>query len=261
MIPMLVRIICPYCYGSPADAYCWCDGCTVVEVSGEDLQTLARSFGTITYFIDDKVYYMNANANAVIQTLSDDQLRGCDFLALIDHSGSMAEASIRRAGISRFEELAEDATAIARDAQKFDDDGLTVVAFSSAVRVFDGVTADKVKQVFQEVGPRGSTNLTEALQAAIAKVENSSKNGVIFVFTDGVPDDEKSVFQLIDKAGERIGRPRIGITFIQVGEDPKATAFLDKLNSQLSVDIVAVAHAKDAEGLTLGQLAWMAQNS
>lgn len=205
--------------------------------------------------------FMNANANAVIQTLSDDQLRGCDFLVLIDHSGSMGDPSLRRSGFTRFEELQEDAIALAREAQKFDDDGLTVIAFSSAVRVFDGVKADAVSKVFGEVAPRGGTNLTDALQAAIAKIEASAKNGIILCFTDGVPDNEQMVYETINSAGNKLGRPRIGITFVQVGEEPRATKFLDAVNNNLKVDIVAVAHAKDAEGLTLGQLAWMAQNS
>lgn len=204
---------------------------------------------------------MNASANAVIQTLSDDQLKSIDFIALFDHSSSMGEASLRRSGMTRWEELGEDAAGLAREAQRFDSDGLTVIAFSSAVKVFDGVTADKVKQLFTEVTPRGGTNLADGLQAAIAKIESSQKNGVIFVYTDGVPDSDKAVYDVINSAGNRLGRPRIGITFIQVGEEPRASAFLQQLNSNLKVDIVAVASAKDAEGLTLGQLAWMAQNS
>jgi Mg-chelatase subunit ChlD len=203
---------------------------------------------------------MNANANAVIQTLSDDALRAIDTILLIDHSASMGEASIRRSGITRFEELEEDTVGIAREAEKYDADGLTVIAFSSAVRMFDGVKADTVKQVFKEVAPRGSTNLAEALQAAFAKAESTQKQTVVLVFTDGVPDNDRAVFDIVNSYGNKLGRPRVGVTFIQVGEEPKATAFLDTLNAKLSVDIVAVAHAKQAEGLSLGQLAWMAQN-
>lgn len=204
---------------------------------------------------------MNASANAVIQTLSDDQLKACDFILLVDHSSSMGEGSLRRNGMTRWEELAEDTIGIARDAQKFDDDGLTVIAFSSAVRVFDGVTADKVKQTFTEVSPRGSTNLADALSAAVAKAEASTKNVIILCFTDGVPDSDRDVYNVVNSAGAKLGRPRIGITFVQVGDEPRATVFLQNLNTNLKVDIVAVASAKDAEGLTLGQLAWMAQNS
>lgn len=204
---------------------------------------------------------MNAEAKTIIQTLSDEQLKKCDFLMLIDHSGSMSEGSIRRSGLTKFEELQENTAAIAREAQRFDTDGLTVIAFSSGVRVIDGVTADKVAQVFKEVRPQGSTNLSDALVAAFAKTETSQKECVILCYTDGAPDDEKSVFELIDAAGEKFGRPRVGITFVQVGEAKGATAFLNTLNSSLKTDVVAVASAKEAEGLTLGQLAWMAQNS
>lgn len=203
---------------------------------------------------------MNTAANAVIQTLTDDQLKLIDFIAIIDHSASMGDPSIRRSGMTRFSELQEDTVGIAREAQRFDSDGLTVVAFSSAVRVFDGVTADRVADIFKEFSPRGGTNLAAALEAAFAKAATSSKDCVILVFTDGVPDDGGRVYQVVNSAGQKNGRPKLGITFVQVGEAPEATAFLAKLNNNLSVDIVAVASAKDAEGLTLGQLCWMAQN-
>jgi uncharacterized protein YegL len=232
-----------------------------LEVTAEEAYSLASCYGENSVYNVDRNEFMNANANQVVQTLSDEQLKKCDFMLLLDHSGSMGESSIRRQGRTKWEELEEDVSAIAREAQNYDADGLTVIAFSSGVRVFDGVTADKVSQTFKEVVPRGSTNLGDALQAAIAKVEASTKDTIILCFTDGAPDSDSSVIEVINSAGNKFGRPRIGITFVQVGEAPGATAFLQQLNSSLKVDVVAVASAKEAEGLTLGQLAWMAQNS
>lgn len=208
---------------------------------------------------------MNAPANtvakAVIQTLTDEQLKASDFILVLDHSGSMGEASTRRMDMNKWTELREDTTAIAREAGKHDDDGLTVIAFSSAAKAYDGVTADKVAQLFTEVSPRGSTNLIDGLALAIDKARVSAKNAIILVFTDGVPDDAAGAYALINAAGKELGRPKLGFTFVQVGNDPGAAAFLQKLNDNLTVDVVAVASAADAEGLSLGQLAWMAQNS
>lgn len=261
-----MRIICTTCEGDPVDqktgSICpTCDGDSVLEVTAEQARRLALCYGDDYVYDIDRKEYMNATANAVIQTLSDDQLRGIDFIGLIDHSGSMTDPSLRRSGISRFEELQEDAVALAREAEKFDADGLTVIAFSSAVRVFDGVTAEKVKQVFTESVPRGSTNLLDALVSAFDKARATEKQSVVLVWTDGVPDNEQGVYDIINKVGAELGRPRLGIVFIQVGEEARATAFLDKLNNNLKVDVVAVVHAKQAEGLTLGQLAYLAQTA
>lgn len=217
--------------------------------------------------LDDRVFYrvvgniMNADAKSVIQTLSEDDLGKLDFHLLVDHSGSMGDPSLRRSGKNRLEELAEDATAIAREAQKYDSDGITVIAFSTAVRVFDGVTAEKVQQTFQEIKPRGSTNLLDAIKASLELASKSQKNVITLIFTDGVPDDMDGVYKLINNAGKQYGRPKIGFTFVQVGENQEATAFLKKLNDNLSVDVVACATAAEAEGLSLGQLAWLGQNA
>lgn len=203
---------------------------------------------------------MNAAAKAVVQALGDDALKATDIILVLDHSGSMGDASIRRPGLSKWAELREDTIAIAREAEKFDSDGLTIIPFSHSARVFDGQTADKVAQTFMEVTPRGGTNLIAGLQLAIEKAKTSAKNVVVLVFTDGIPDDMPGAYNVINEIGKELGRPKIGFTFIQVGNDAGAANFLAKLNDNLTVDVVAVASAAEAEGLSVGQLAWMAQN-
>jgi Mg-chelatase subunit ChlD len=204
---------------------------------------------------------MNAasEASPVIQTLSDDQMKAIDFIALFDHSGSMSRDSKRMKGKTRWEELQEDAESLCRQAAKFDDDGITVIAFSNAVRVFDGVKIDAVEKLFQEVTPNGSTNLTDAVKAAIEKASTSAKHCVILAFTDGVPDDPSGVFAAINEAGGKLGRPKIGFTFVQVGEEDSAKKFLDSINNNLTVDVVGVVPTGTV-GLSLGQLCWIAQN-
>ena len=198
-----------------------------------------------------------------IQEITEDELRKLDSILIIDHSGSMGEPSLRMSGKNKLEEVQEDAIAIARIAQKYDDDGLTVIAFSSAVKTYDGVTADRVASVFKEFPARGSTALHLALGEAIGKVRSSKKEGVILVFTDGAPDDHDAVVRTIKGAAKELGRPKIGFTIIQVGEDPGASKFLDDLDNHMQgvPDIVATVKAAQAEGLTLQQLAWLARNA
>lgn len=198
-----------------------------------------------------------------VQEISDDELRKLDTILVIDHSGSMGEPSTRLSGKNRLEEVQEDAVAIARIAEKYDDDGLTVIAFSSGIKVYDGVTSERVSNVFKEFPPRGSTNLAGALEVAVAKVKSSKKEGIILVFTDGEPDSQLAVVKMIKGAATDLGRPKIGFALIQVGSDPGATKFLDDLDNHMEgvPDIVATVSAADAEGLSLQQLAWLARNA
>jgi Mg-chelatase subunit ChlD len=198
---------------------------------------------------------------AVIQELSENELKALDAIVIIDHSGSMGEPSLRRQGKNRLQEVEEDAEALARLMEKFDDDGITAIAFSSGIRVYDGVKADAVTNIFKEFPARGSTNLAAALQAGVDKVKASKKQGVITVYTDGVPDDEKAATDVIEAAGKELGRPRIGFIFIQVGTDVGASNFLDRLDNHMKVDVVATVRADAAENLSVGQLFWLARNA
>lgn len=195
-----------------------------------------------------------------IQPASDEVLKAIDTILVIDHSGSMGSPSTRFDGKSRMEELEEDCTAIAREMGKYDADGLSVIAFSSDVNVNDGVTAERVAQIFKENTPRGSTNLAEALQKAVEKAKSSSKEAVVMVFTDGAPDSEAAAIKVINDAGQSLGRPKIGFVFIQVGSDQGASKFLDTLDNGLAVDVCATVKAKDAERLSPAQLVWLARN-
>lgn len=202
---------------------------------------------------------MNTAANQVIQALSDDQMRNIDFIALFDHSGSMERDSHRFEGKTRWQELQEDAESLCRQAAKWDSDGITVIAFSGTARMVDGVKIDTIEKLFNEQQPGGTTNLTAALQLAIEKAEKSTKQCVIAVWTDGVPDNKASAFAAIQTAGEKLGRPKIGFVFLQVGQEKEAKQFLDSINNALKVDVVGVVDGNTGN-LSLPQLAWIAQN-
>lgn len=201
---------------------------------------------------------MNAQASDVIQSLSDDQLREINFVALFDHSGSMQDDSLVMSGKSRWEELEETATSICRTMGKFDADGIDVIAFSNAVTVKTGVTVSEVKRLFTEISPGGTTNLTDALRALDQLVAKSPKRVVAAVFTDGEPNDEASVINTINDMASRYGRDKIGIVFVQVGKEARASAFLKRLDDGLKVDIVDVQQTEAP--LSAGQLAWCALN-
>lgn len=205
-----------------------------------------------------------ANSNPPVNALTLDQAKEYDHIICIDQSGSMGEPSTKMQGKSRWEEAAEFTTAYARFVQKVDDDGITVINFNSKVTVHDGVTADKVKELFTTNSPLGSTNLADALQKAVDKKFSNSKKAIILVLTDGIPDSEEAVKKVIINAANKLEKDEdLGILFIQIGDDKGAAKFLTDLDDNLKdakYDIVDAKTREEAEGYTVEQLLWMALN-
>jgi len=178
------------------------------------------------------------------------ELSEYDFIVVIDASGSMGERDM--GGKSRWEYMQETAMAFTRDLEAIDSDGLGVVMFSGAnIESFDGVTTDKVKEIFANRSPRGSTPLAEALTAALKLAGKSDKKDFIIVFTDGVPDDQsKAAKVIIDQANSQVTDDALTILFVQVGHDAGAAAYLKTLDDDLTgakFDIVDAKTIDEAE--------------
>lgn len=183
---------------------------------------------------------------AVLSVLSE-----YDFIAVIDASGSMGENDAP-GGKSRWEYMQETATAFVRDLEKFDSDGVGIVLFSGTnIQTFDGVTSDKVKEVFATRSPRGGTPLAEALTAALGLAGKSDKKDFIIVFTDGVPDDKAAAANVIREAANASETDdALTILFVQVGRDGPAGAYLKSLDDDLKgakFDIVDAKTIEEAE--------------
>jgi hypothetical protein len=106
-------------------------------------------------------------------------------------------------------------------------------------------TPSPVEQVFLENDPVGTTNLAAVLQDALNNffqrraagdtAQAGEKGGeTILVITDGEPDDRRAVIDVIINATQKLDRDEeLAISFIQVGNDAGATAFLKALDDQL----------------------------
>lgn len=193
-------------------------------------------------------------------------LENRDYTLIIDRSGSMSEQD-QDEGKSRWEVVKNSTLSLAEKCQEYDPDGITVYLFSSKFRRYDNVTTEKVERIFSENSPVGKTDLAAVLQDALdnyfdRKANGQTKpNGEIFlVITDGEPDDRKSVIKLIIQASRKIDRDEeLGISFIQVGHDPKVTEFLKALDDQLTdtgaaFDIVDTVTLEDMEGQSLSDV-------
>ncbi|MEH2302855.1 vWA domain-containing protein [Nostoc sp.] len=186
-----------------------------------------------------------------------------DYTLIIDKSGSMSTPD-QMGGRSRWEIAQESTLALARKAEQFDPDGITVYLFSGRFKRYDDVTSAKVAQIFLENDPSGTTNLAGVLQDALnnyfqRKAAGKSKpNGeTILVITDGEPDDRKAVFEVIIHATRQMERDEeLGISIIQVGSDAQATKFLKALDDQLQsvgakFDICDTVTLDDLEDMSL----------
>jgi uncharacterized protein with von Willebrand factor type A (vWA) domain len=189
-----------------------------------------------------------------------------DYTLIIDKSGSMSTPD-QAGGRSRWEIAQESTLALARKAEQFDPDGITVYLFSGKFKRYDDVTSAKVAQIFLENDPAGTTNLAGVLQDALnnyfqRKAAGKTKpNGeTILVITDGEPDDRKAVFETIIHATRQMERDEeLGISMIQVGSDAQATKFLKALDDQLQsvgakFDICDTITLEDLEDMSLADV-------
>lgn len=189
-----------------------------------------------------------------------------DYTLILDKSGSMSTPD-QAGGRSRWEIAQESTLALARKAEQFDPDGITVYLFSGRFKRYDDVTSAKVAQIFLENDPAGTTNLAGVLQDALnnyfqRKAAGKTKpNGeTILVITDGEPDDRKAVFETIIHATRQMERDEeLGISIIQVGSDAQATKFLKALDDQLQsvgakFDICDTITLEDLEDMSLADV-------
>jgi hypothetical protein len=163
-----------------------------------------------------------------------------DYTLIIDKSGSMSTKD-QIGGRSRWDVMQESTLALAAKCEEFDPDGITVYTFSTRFRRYDNVTANRVIQIFQENEPLGRTEMAEVLKDLFQNYFQRRESGetkpngeIILVVTDGQPDNRESVIREIVEATQRIDRDEeLGISFIQIGNDPDAAAFLKALDGEL----------------------------
>lgn len=207
---------------------------------------------------------IDAGAETEVPAISDSQAKEFDYILVLDKSGSMGDASLTLENRTRWDEAQEFTESFARFAEKHDDDGLTVITFSSTTKVYDGVKADKVHEIFTTCQPGGSTNLAAALDVAFKKKFSTTKAAIIVVMTDGVPDSETAVKASIIAAANKIEKDGdIGIQFVQIGNDAHAAKFLGDLDDNLKgakFDIVNSLTREEAEKLKIEQMLYLAIN-
>lgn len=207
---------------------------------------------------------MNDN---LTQNTTNPVLLNRDYTLLVDRSGSMGDAAIPGGKKSRWETAKEGAIAVARKINELDPDGITVYTFANHFKRQDNVGPDAVEKIFNSDEPNGGTNLAGTLSDAVENYFTRKKNGKaqpngesFLVITDGCPDDETAVVQVIKKAAGRLDASKeMSITFVQVGQDAHARDYLKRLDDNLEAegakfDIVDVISMDDMGDKSLMQV-------
>lgn len=193
-----------------------------------------------------------------------EQLKNRDYVLLLDKSGSMGEKDCP-GGKSRWESAEESTLAIANKLQEYDPDGITVVPFASTFKLYENVTPALVKSTFTENSPLGGTIMAPALKAIFdgykkrkAAGQTKANGEILMVITDGEPSDEAEVAKEIVKFANSLegGDAEYGISFLQVGKDVAASAFLKRLDDNLTKegakwDIVDTKTMEEIEAIGL----------
>jgi hypothetical protein len=189
-----------------------------------------------------------------------------DYTLIIDKSGSLATVDNGN-GKTRWEIAQESTLQLAKKCDEIDPDGITVYLFSGRFRRYDNVTADKITQIYQENEPMGKSDLKSVLEDALNNYFQRKANGeskpngeTMLVITDGIPDEPKEIIRLIIDASKKIDRDEeIGISFIQIGKDKKATQYFKALDDELEkagakFDIVDTVTIDDIQEMGLTQV-------
>ena len=184
-----------------------------------------------------------------------------DFFVLIDKSGSMSTPDCP-GGMTRYKAAEEATVALARKCAEYDDDGISVMLFNSSTKLYDNQTSDIVPNLFKENEPNGGTDTAKAVKEVgdlyfARKAKGTSKPIICLVVTDGVPNSESELKQVICNIANKIDNDdEFGISFIQIGSDSAATRFLKNLDDGLQghgakYDIVDTVTESDMENMSL----------
>jgi hypothetical protein len=169
-------------------------------------------------------------------------------IGLLDESGSMYGFF----NDGTVQEIVERALAWAASV---DNDGMAPFgAFGSHHIWHEEVDLSNVTNIVDNNGwrPWGSTNLTSSLQAILDMVQDMGDGWeadpiLLFIVTDGSPDDQASVKRLICE----LSQYPVFIKILRVGNDPGAKAFVEGLDNMTTGRLVDNVEAPD-DGLRRG---------
>ncbi|KAF7373496.1 hypothetical protein MSAN_00559500 [Mycena sanguinolenta] len=206
------------------------------------------------YFPENKPPRLNKRRASMENDL--ETLRRYDTVILVDDSLSMTMCGSKR-GVTRWQEASNALADLAPAAQQYDSDGIDI-HFLNHPRAETGLkTSDAVRKVFDSVTPDGFTPTGDRLHQLLspyltrltrAKIRPDGtpvdretgkeiKRMNLIVITDGAASDDPKT-SIIHAAKCLMTMPelclvQLGIQFVQIGNDAKATKSLQILDDEL----------------------------
>lgn len=181
---------------------------------------------------------------------------GDNFIFGVDVSASMNAADCP-GGTKRIEFLKERVIQFAKEASKFDSDGIDVIAFGHAITVYPGVTGDKAAEIIGKLqATEGMTQTHLLIRKAYAMHKAAGKDQtVLFIATDGAPSGPQLVKdEIIAISNEIKDEHEFAISILTVGDiAPELQAWLTDLDDNLTGakhDIVDVKALQDVDFLS-----------
>jgi uncharacterized protein YegL len=172
---------------------------------------------------------------------------GYEIVVCVDISGSMDESVEKGSEMTRIKFVQNKITSFVKNALKFDDNGIGFITFNGQVSDQKTIKDEKdVKRIFKELEPSGFTNTHDLIQNCYdlhLEYKRNTKNfkgTVVIVITDGQPtrfvnkhleDDTERVMKKMEEISRKVPNDKeLGYTFLQVGRDPYATQFLQRMD-------------------------------
>lgn len=179
--------------------------------------------------------------------------KGDQFIFVIDYSRSMMTRDCP-GNTPRMDAIKETVITFAGEAGKYDPDGLDVILFAHDVKHLGAITpgeaADKIRPL-QATGSSTDTAAAVRLATKLWKDKASPENTVVFIATDGEPNDIDALKSaLCDAAAmQEADKETLSFSFLIIGEpDAKLTAALDEIDDNLN--------AKDKNGAPIDIVDW-----
>src|SRR6186713_123589 len=125
--------------------------------------------------------------------------KGDNFIFGLDVSASMGHADAPD-GRSRIEFSKEKTILFATEASAYDTDGIDLITFGHKITEFPNVNAESAADIIGKLkADEGSTDTAGLIKAAYARHKKiaSEDQTVLFIVTDGEPNDKKAVQKAI----------------------------------------------------------------
>lgn len=200
--------------------------------------------------------------------MTKEELKKYDFILLMDKSGSMAVRDCI-GGVSRWQYAQETVVGVTAKMAEYDQDGATVGFFAKNLKLYPNITGsvEQVGKLFAEEEPGGSTDTAAALKVVLDQyfADKAAKGAevkpiIVVVVTDGQPDSKDELRKVIIAATQKMDSDEeIGISFLQIGNDPDAAKFLKELDDDLvsegaKFDIVDTKTTEEMASMTITEV-------